>query len=197
MLLLKSMSLSLKLRKRLIVSPILPLSCCLLWPLGFEGAVPLGAVTIRRRGSMLSPAESILGFWGKGHPFCSRQLGRISWAISLCCKNRAVCCRSAVRPSAWLLWSRRCSGLRGWRLCSFTLFSAEIKSLFVFQIYGKVLNCLSLIALGNPILCCWLELQCWTPSRWPGQWDSMKRAFPILIPLEEVLLKGLSAFSQL
>lgn len=126
----------------------------LLWPLGFEGAVPRDGMTSRRRGSTLLPAGRILGFRGKGLPFCSRQLGRISWAISLCCKNRAACCRSAVRPSAWLLWSRRCSGLWGWRLCSFTLFSAEIKSLFVFQIYGKVLNCLSLIALGNPILCC-------------------------------------------
>lgn len=126
----------------------------LLWPLGFEGPVPLDGVTSRRSNTMLLPAGRILEFRGKGLPFCNRQLGRISWVITLCCKNRAACCRSAVRPSAWLLWSRQCSGLWGWRLCSFTLFSAEIKSLFVFQIYGKVLNCLSFIALGNPILCC-------------------------------------------
>lgn len=124
------------------------------WPLGLEGAVPLHGATSRRSGSMLLWAGRLLRFRGKGVPFYSRQLGRISWEISLCCKNRAACCRSAVRPLAWLLWSCWCCGLWGWRLCSFTLFSAEIKSLFVFQIYGKVLNCLSLIALGNPILCC-------------------------------------------
>lgn len=90
---------------------------------------------------------------GDGRPLSWQATGRVSEVIFLL-EKQAGCCRSAVRPSAWLLWSGRSSGLWGCRLCSFTSFSTEIKSLFVFQIYGKVLNCLSLIALGNPILCC-------------------------------------------